>query len=286
MAELLNRSAYEATIARVLAEFLGEQRKALFSAIVAGQSVPSSFWSAFQAELNNLLQPYMSALHLQSSLEHFTSSFSALPAPAAEVAVGGAAGGISTANAEARLHSEAIQFGNRRALDIATRMTSNIQSEIAAKVEGFGQIRATGDVVPHAKIRDDLIDSLGPQRAANVATNEITTAQTAGGETGIRVAADEFPETGGPDPFDLWINNPHLSKTGPCPICAPLHKTPRKVWSDQFPDGPPAHVNCVCEIDYANGPGPGKLRGAEVLPSGEKVIDLFRRAQGITGPLL
>jgi len=284
LAELVNRSTYEATIARVLAEFLSARRRELSALVIAGTEIPPSFWSAFQAELNNLLQPYMSALHLQSSLEHFTSAISTLPVQA-EVTVGAGAG-ISTAGAEARLHSEAIQWGTNRALDISGRMTGNIQAEIESKVADYRTIRAVGEPVPQAKIRDDLLDSLGPSRAADVTTTEITHAAASGGEAGMRTAGNEFPEAGGPDEFDLWINNPHLSKSGPCPICEPLHKTPRKVWAEQFPDGPPAHWNCVCEIDYANGPGPGKLRGAEVLPSGEKVVDLFRRAQDITGPLL
>jgi len=31
-----------------------------------------------------------------------------------------------------------------------------------------------------------------------------------------------------------------------CPICGPLHDKQETVWAEQFPDGPPAHVNCRC----------------------------------------
>lgn len=33
-----------------------------------------------------------------------------------------------------------------------------------------------------------------------------------------------------------------------CPICRPLHETPQTTWSRQFPNGPPAHVNCRCGV--------------------------------------
>jgi hypothetical protein len=31
-----------------------------------------------------------------------------------------------------------------------------------------------------------------------------------------------------------------------CPICGPLHGKPKRVWAEQFPDGPPAHPRCRC----------------------------------------
>lgn len=33
-----------------------------------------------------------------------------------------------------------------------------------------------------------------------------------------------------------------------CPICGPLSGQPEDVWQDEFPDGPPAHVNCRCTL--------------------------------------
>lgn len=246
MAELLNRSTYEVTIAKALARFLSDQRKSLFAIVVRNDPIPASFWATFQSELSNLLQPYLSALHLQSSLEHFVDAVQSLPAGAFDVAVGGADTSIATAGAEARLQSEALQWGNQRAADVSARLARNVQDEITAKQTDWQAIRSAGDPIPDSRIRSDLVDSLGPNRAANVTTTEVTNASATGGEAGMRTAGQEFPDTdSGPDEFDLWINNPHLSRTGPCPICEPLHKTPRSVWSEQFSDGPPAHPNCI-----------------------------------------
>ena len=46
----------------------------------------------------------------------------------------------------------------------------------------------------------------------------------------------------------VWKTRPHLSSTGPCPICRPLDGTTKESWPPQFPDGPPAHPRCVCEL--------------------------------------
>jgi len=39
-----------------------------------------------------------------------------------------------------------------------------------------------------------------------------------------------------------------------CPVCNPLDHTLKDVWGVEFPDGPPAHPNCRCEvvIEHAN----------------------------------
>lgn len=45
--------------------------------------------------------------------------------------------------------------------------------------------------------------------------------------------------------FFQWITRPDLSKTGPCPICAPRHlKRYKPQW---FLPALPAHNGCVCE---------------------------------------
>lgn len=52
----------------------------------------------------------------------------------------------------------------------------------------------------------------------------------------------------------IWTNHPELSKTGPCPVCEPLHGLSQAEWSIQFPTGPmPAlgvpHNGCVCTLE-------------------------------------
>lgn len=35
-----------------------------------------------------------------------------------------------------------------------------------------------------------------------------------------------------------------------CPICRPLNKRPARDWDTLFPQGPPAHPNCRCHLEY------------------------------------
>jgi len=43
----------------------------------------------------------------------------------------------------------------------------------------------------------------------------------------------------------FWITEPVA-----CPICYPLHGTSRSTWSIKFADGPPAHPNCRCHLEW------------------------------------
>lgn len=91
---------------------------------------------------------------------------------------------------------------------------------------------------------DDAFDSIfGDKRAENVAVTETTTAQSAGGEIGVGM-------TVGTSPDDTWFT---VNDGKVCPICTPLHKTPRSYWARFFPAGPPGpHARCRCWIEYAN----------------------------------
>lgn len=35
-----------------------------------------------------------------------------------------------------------------------------------------------------------------------------------------------------------------------CAICRPLHRKRFEAWADSFPEGPPAHPNCRCFLEY------------------------------------
>lgn len=54
-------------------------------------------------------------------------------------------------------------------------------------------------------------------------------------------------KNGETDDGDTWI-----ARHGPnmCPVCESLDQTKRKEWERIFPNGPPAHKRCQCEIRY------------------------------------
>lgn len=97
----------------------------------------------------------------------------------------------------------------------------------------------------YTELRRMVMEVFNPARGQNVAINETTLAASEGAQQAVS-------NLGLTSRKDKWHNNPHLSKSGPCPICTPLHKKTRRVWEKKFPTGPPAHVRCVCSIKFAN----------------------------------
>ena len=90
------------------------------------------------------------------------------------------------------------------------------QADLAKLIEpAFGKVRAT------------MIATTETTRAYSAATNEI---QQLVNQTGLQMER-------------VWhTRNDELV----CEICGPLNETAEDVWSGEFPDGPPAHVNCRC----------------------------------------
>lgn len=99
-----------------------------------------------------------------------------------------------------------------------------------------------------------LVQIFGPENDARRAINEVTAAQSAGGDAGIEL-------TVGLSIRDRWRTNPgslpgaaKLSASGPCPVCKPLDGVMRMGWPDPRGPGEWIHSGCVCDILYANLP--------------------------------
>lgn len=131
-----------------------------------------------------------------------------------------------------------LDFATQHAQQVSVLFTGTTRDRLAGAARGWRPD------LPRHDFQRDLVSILGPERAEALAVNETTVAQTRGGEAAIIATVGISDE-------DEWKTNPHLSQTGPCPICKPLDGTPRTVWALKFPDGPPApHIGCVCEILY------------------------------------
>lgn len=78
--------------------------------------------------------------------------------------------------------------------------------------------------------------------AEAIAATEVTTA-ISNGEALVRM---EFSKLG-VDLEAVWRIDP---RSNVCPVCMGLNGSSEKVWRRRFPNGPPAHVNCRCYLDY------------------------------------
>jgi hypothetical protein len=128
---------------------------------------------------------------------------------------------------------------------MAQETTRTLRGKLAAKIA-----TAPEDV------RGAVDDVFTPERAERIARAEVVR----GSSFGEIVAGQRASGFGGDGAstadgqrvrIDLiWMNHPEQSRSGPCPICEPLHGTSQSEWSQQFPAGPPSpHLGCVCTLD-------------------------------------
>lgn len=101
-----------------------------------------------------------------------------------------------------------------------------------------------------------------PGRTRVVVATEVTRAVTTA-ETDVRravVLAGDTPQTpqdrrpANRPPFDIGDNLVPVWHTEKdervCPICSPLDRQRFEAWAERFPNGPPAHPNCRCHLEY------------------------------------
>ena len=85
----------------------------------------------------------------------------------------------------------------------------------------------------------DLLEpAFGKARASMIATTETTRAYSR-----ATTQYQNLLEVDGIKTVAVWKT---AADDKTCPICRPLNGEPEGVWEDDFPDGPPAHVNCRC----------------------------------------
>jgi hypothetical protein len=141
--------------------------------------------------------------------------------------------GGSAAQHGLRLDSSlsAAQWAETRSQLVAPQWATNGRERLVSRLR----------VNPPLSAEEIAADVFNPSRAQTIATTETTTATSAGGEIGVA-------ETIGLSDLDQWFT---AEDDRVCPICGPLHESIRDTWMAQFPDGPPAHPNCRCWIQYA-----------------------------------
>lgn len=90
----------------------------------------------------------------------------------------------------------------------------------------------------------EIVARFDAARAQTIGVTETTVLASRGYTDAVDETADETGQT-----FEVWWVTAKDDRV--CPICGPLHARPRAVWSDAFPNGPPAHPNCRCTLDIS-----------------------------------
>jgi hypothetical protein len=141
---------------------------------------------------------------------------------------------------KSRASSLGLRFASSTTGSLLDAMTRNFRAELSGGMD-FDRV-------------------FSPRRAEAIAATEVTRAITQG-ETAARFEiyaedpANRANFQGGDSPpiiiSDGLVAIWQTEEDGRvCPLCGPLNGKPAKDWIGQFPQGPPAHVNCRCWLIY------------------------------------
>lgn len=217
MAELKNRDNVEGRFRRRLSRLNRRQRQRLQRHLGDPPSlanVPERFWQRLDNELQDELEEFLFLIYLFAVAQHGADE----------------------------------DAGRRRGRLFASARASRTSSGFIKTSKQLVSAKSRQDKTP-AQIATEVLSA---KRAAQIAVNETTLAQTRGAEFAVE-------KTVGLDEDDTWFTR---NDNRVCPICEPLHRNRRSSWSSKFPDGPPAHVGCRCWIHYANERRGGRVIGA------------------------
>lgn len=285
MAALLNRDRVEASFARRLEKLNSRHRRELRELMGSPprlENVPESWWRKVEEEVEQTTLLMLILIFVAASEQHGGPKDLA----AARTFAASRASTIARTHrreierrmkrqTEAwnrRIASKSAQFARRR--DRALRRVEDAKNKLRVERAKARTDRVEGTVaraeqvlrdaddklakldkqqaepIRPSEVRSATIDAIGVDRAVRVATTGTTQAASAGSEFAIQ-------QTVGFSEADTWFTE---NDERVCPICLPLHGTFRRVWSQRFPDGPPAHspgsspidAPCRCWISYEN----------------------------------
>lgn len=194
--------------------------------------VPASFWASLEDDTTALLLLLLLAMHDQA-------------ADRIETGVG------QRLDPTARLQA-ATTFAEKRAGLIGKGVARSTKKrlESAAKKLKAGKIKSLGET--------QLRRVIGNQHATDIGITETSNANATGEIDAVnKIRTGKAPPTLDNGPLDKapeiiakWVTE----RDGRvCPICIPLRNKPESVWRRFFPEGPPAHPRCRCDIDYQAG---------------------------------
>lgn len=224
--ELLNRDRLErqfSTRLGTLSKRHADQLARLLGNPPNVANVPDGFWAQVQREQEDEMQALMLLIFLASADQHAT---------AADVDV--------TAGLVGRMESQGVAFSRSRANQVANGFIQHSRDMLGNAAQRWRDQIDAGNTITQAEVDADIDSIFGNRRMDGIAVNETTQAQYAGGDNLIRA-------TVGISQKDRWFTR---SDRHVCSVCSPLHRTLRDVWERDFPQGPPAHPNCRCWIEF------------------------------------
>lgn len=134
------------------------------------------------------------------------------------------------------INTEAVRWARDYSFEWVTGITNTTRNQLQEVVSAFVQTpgMTIGDI-------EALIEpAFGPVRAEMIAVTETTRAYSEATNKLQGLLRAELPEL---TPTRIWAT---ANDALVCIICGPLEGAPESEWINEFPQGPPGHINCRC----------------------------------------
>lgn len=190
---------------------LEKHRQAIARAIQAGNAPD---YDAMSAELRAAIQPFLVDVMVQEVLAGMGQVGVGFDMPA--------------------LNAEALEWARTYSFDLIRGITDTTRKLVSTAMQTW--VETPG--MTRGDLEGLLEPAFGPVRAEMIAVTETTRAASAG----LNQRQKEYASAG-IEMERIWeTNNDELV----CTICGPLNGRRETDWAGDFPEGPPAHVNCRC----------------------------------------
>lgn len=209
MADLADRAAREAALARRLGKAMSEARKLLLQAVEDGV-VDENEWRAIAGAFQSALQMELESTALAAGMA--------------------AAESLGVGVDSAALHARAIEWARQYSYELVTKLSDTNRALLQETITDYFASRLT-----LADVEARIVQAFGPVRAGLIATTETTRAASQG-----EIAFQNELRKLGLKPVLRWATA-RDDKT--CPLCGPLDG---KIQGDGWDDPPPRHVSCRC----------------------------------------
>lgn len=209
MADLADRAAREAALARRLGKAMSEARKLLLQAVEDGV-VDENEWRAIAGAFQSALQMELESTALAAGMA--------------------AAESLGVGVDSAALHARAIEWARQYSYELVTKLSDTNRALLQETISDYFASRLT-----LADVEARLVQAFGPVRAEMISVTEITRAVSQG-----EIAFQDELRQMGLQPVLVW-NTASDSLT--CPLCGPLNG---KAQNDGWVNPPPQHPRCRC----------------------------------------
>lgn len=150
---------------------------------------------------------------------------------------------------------QAAARGRQIAIDYAESARKRLEKSIDEKAKDLNDLSDEGAA---AEIEIRIEDAT----SSTVIDGVVVTNTTEATSEAQRQAARDILDAIDDEVRELWrVEKGEDGKPDEkvCPICKPLEATGPETWQDQFPIGPPCHLNCRCDLELV-------LSGGEAAP--------------------